>query len=135
MWPLLLRPPVEFLPSVSAFTGLPACRPLRSTRTSWRWPGVTGLYFLSAIASSLQSRGHVDPLTLFEGHDRALGVGLAANAALEYFQFAAAVQRVHALDLDVEQLLDRFLDLRLGCRHGDLEHDLVVFGQVGRLLG
>src|SRR5262249_49135419 len=38
-------------------------------------------------------------------------------------------------DLDVEQLLDRFLDLRLGRVHGDLEHDLVVFGRVGRLLG
>ena len=41
--PELLRPPLELLPSVSAFTGAPVCSPERSTSTSWRWPGVTGL--------------------------------------------------------------------------------------------
>src|SRR5487761_683430 len=133
--PPLLRPPLEFLPSVSALTGLPACRPARSTRTSWRWPGVTGLYDLSAIARSLQPRRDVDLLALFEGHDRALGIGGAAIAALKDSHFAFSTQRVHALDLDVEQLLDRLLDLRLGRGHGNLEHDLVELGRVGRLLG
>src|SRR3974390_498894 len=48
---------------------------------------------------------------------------------------AASAQRVDGFDLHVEQLLDRFLDLRLGRGHGDLEHDLVELGRVGRLLG
>src|SRR5215472_6643793 len=135
MWPLLLRPPVEFLPSVSAFIGLPACSVERSISTNWRWPGVVGLYVFSAIAPLLQTRGDVDRLALFEGHDGALGVGLLAAAALEDLPFAAPAQRVDALDLDVEQLLDRFLDLRLGRGHGDLEHHLVVLGRIGRLLG
>jgi hypothetical protein len=43
MRPRLLRPPLEFLPSVSVFTGAPRWRPERSTKTSWRWLGVTGL--------------------------------------------------------------------------------------------
>src|SRR6516162_7385009 len=135
MCPLLLRPPVEFLPSVSALTGLPACRPVRSTSTSWRCAEVTGLWVFNAIARSSQPRGHVDCLTLFKGHHRAFSVGGAAVAPAERLPFAAAAQRIDALDLDVEQLLDRFLDLRLGRVHGDLEHDLVVFGGVGRLLG
>ena len=38
------------LPSVSALTGPPLCRPERSTSTSWRWPGVVGLYCFRAMA-------------------------------------------------------------------------------------
>ncbi len=40
-----------------------------------------------------------------------------------------------ALDLDVEQLLHRFLDLRLGRMRRDAEHHLAVLGRHGRLFG
>src|SRR5215467_10677377 len=87
------------------------------------------------MARSSQPRGHVDCLTLFQGHNRAFGIGGAAIATAEGLPFAAAAQRVDALDLNVEQLLDRFFDLRLSRVHGDLEYDLVEFGRIGRLLG
>src|SRR6201994_1787474 len=95
--------------------------------TSWRWPGVVGLYVFSAIACvASESGGHVDAMALFEGHDRALDVRLRTEIAAEHLGLALADQRVDALDLDVEQLLDRFLDLRLGRLRGHLEKDLVV---------
>src|SRR5579859_6578007 len=84
---------------------------------------------------SLQPGGHVYALTLFEGDDGALAIGLLPDAALEHFPFAASAQRVDALDLDVEQLLDRLLNLRLGGVHGDAEDHLAVLGRSRRLLG
>src|ERR1700753_1304957 len=102
--------------------------------TSWRWPGVVGLYVFSAIACvALESGGHVDAVALFEGHDRSLGVRLRTEIAAEHLGLALAHERVDALDLDVKQLLDRFLDLRLGGLARHLEHDLVVLGGAGRL--
>src|ERR1700750_1205244 len=94
--------------------------------TSWRWPGVVGLYVFSAIACvASESGGHVDAGTLFESHDRPLGVRLRTEIAAEHL----------GLDLDVEQFLDGLLDLRLGGLAGDLEQYLVVFGSERRLLG
>src|SRR5262249_8588036 len=121
--------------SVSVLSGPPRCSPARSTITSWRWLGVTGLKVLSAIALSLQTRGHVDGVTLFKGHDGALGRRLDAAAAAERLGLTFADERVHALDLDVEQLLDRLLDLRLGGGAGDLEQHLVLVGGQRRLFG
>src|SRR5215831_11851356 len=104
--------------------------------TSWRWPGVVGLYVFSAIVvAPLESGGHVDAVALFEGHDRALGVRLRAVIAAEHLVLALAHQRVDALDLDVEQLLHRFLDLRLGGLGLHLEQHLVVLGGERRLFG
>src|SRR5215471_7947554 len=136
MRPLLLRPPVDFWPSVSALTGGPLCRVERSTITSWRWPGVTGLYFFNAIATlSLQSRGHIDPVTFLEGHDRALHIGLLPDPVAEHFPLARPRERVDAFDLDVKQLLHRFLDLRFCGVLRDLEGDFVVLGSHCRLFG
>src|SRR5215469_261222 len=104
--------------------------------TSWRWPGVVGLNCLSAMTVyASESGGHVDAVALFEGHDRALGVRLRAEIAAKHLSLALADQRVHALDLDVEQFLDRCLDLRLGRLGRDLEQHLVVLGGERRLLG
>src|ERR1700744_1344932 len=104
--------------------------------TSWRWPGVVGLYVFSAIACvASESGGHVDAVALFKGHDRALDVRLRTEIAAEHLGLALAHQRVDALDLDVEQLLDRFLDLRLGGLSRDLEQHLVVLGGERCLLG
>src|SRR5712692_6211380 len=77
-----------------------------------RRDGVVGLE--CHCAAPLQTRGHVDPVALFEGHDRALDFGLLAHRSLEGLDLTLADMGVDALDLDVEELLDRFLDLRLG---------------------
>src|ERR1700745_3586628 len=136
MRPVLLRPPVDSLPSVRALTGFALLRGGRLTMTSWRWPGVVGLYVFSAIACvASESGGHVDAVALFEGHDRPLGVRLRTEIAAEHLGLALAHQRFDALDLDVEQLLDRFLDLRLGGLARHLEQHLVVLGGERRLLG
>src|SRR5882757_5948544 len=104
--------------------------------TSWRWPGVVGLYVFSAIAVlASESGGHVDAVALFQGHDRALGVRLRTEIAAEHLGLALANQRIDALHLDVEQLLDRCLDLRLGRLRRYLEQHLVVLGGERRLFG
>src|SRR3569623_1314855 len=82
---------------------------------------------------SLQSGGHVDAVTFFEGHDSALGIRLRTELAAEDFRLALANQRVDALHLDVEQLLNRLFDLRLGRLRSNLEHILVVLGSCRRL--
>src|SRR5215207_6525593 len=102
--------------------------------TSWSWLGVVGLKLLSAIVRSpLQTGGHVDGVALFEGHDSALDVSLYADRSFESLYLAD--MGVDALDLDVEELLDRFLDLRLRCIERDLEHHLAALGSKRRLFG
>src|SRR6185312_1726349 len=83
---------------------------------------------------TLQAGGDVDAVALFEGHDSALDVRLRTELTAEDLGLALAHQRVHALDLDVEQFLDRFLDLRLGGLGRDLEDDLVMLGRNRGLL-
>src|SRR5229473_1600718 len=133
MRPRLLRPPFSRLPWVSALTGRPFHSSLRSTMTSWRCPGVVGLKLLSAIASD--SRGHVDLRALGEGDDRFLVVRAAAGRAAEALHLALDADGVDRGDLDLEQPLDRGLDLALvrGQRHA--EGHLVVLRAHGRLLG
>src|SRR5437764_1300800 len=99
MWPLLLRPPEECLPSVSVFTGGPRWSPARSTMTRCRWLGVTGLKVFSAIARApSQTRGHVDAETRHQRHDRALDLRLRADLALDGLHLADAHVRVDAFD-------------------------------------
>src|SRR6478735_11392468 len=82
-----------------------------------------------------EARGHVDRVALFEGHNGLLDVRALAEAATEDLDLAFGDDRVDALDLDVEELLDRRLDLRLGRGAGNLEDDLVVLREHRRLLG
>src|SRR5579883_152594 len=131
--PVLLRPPFSRLPSVSALTGLPFHSSLRSTMTSWRWPGVVGLKLLSAIGSD--SRRHVDLRALGQGDDRFLVVGALARRAAEALGLALDADRVDGLDLDIEEALDRRLELALVRRQGHAERDLVVLGAHRRFLG
>src|SRR6185503_307339 len=135
MWPWLLRPPASLLPLVSALTGLPFHRPVRSTITSCRSDGVIGLYVLRAIPLSpvLQARGHVDLVTLDQRDDRLLPVTAHAGPALEELGLALHGDRVHRLDLDLEQAFDGLLDLGLGGIGRDLEGHLAVLRTVGRL--
>src|SRR4051794_4768557 len=87
------------------------------------------------LRSSLEPRGHVDAVALLQGHDRVLGVGKPAANAAEGPKLALADQRIDALHLDVEQLLDRFLDLRLGGVLPHAEDHLAVLRRHRRLFG
>src|SRR3989337_494277 len=81
-WPLLLRPPVLRLPSVSALTGLPFHSDDLSTRIRPRCDGLVGLYVLSAILRASDPGGDVDGLALGQRHDRLLHVRARVGAAL-----------------------------------------------------
>src|ERR1700691_3108799 len=105
----LSRPPLEDLPSVRCLTGLPLWSSDRSTITNWRRLGVTGLNVFSAIS---KPRSHVDAVPFGKRHNCLLDIGLDAAHALEHFLLALAHERVHGFDLDVEEPLDRRLDLR-----------------------
>src|SRR5215210_459917 len=113
-WPLLLRPPVLRLPSTSAFSGLPFQSDDLSTRIRPRCDEVVGLYFLSAIRFASDTGGDVDGLAVGQGDDSLLDVRARVGAALPALGLALGVQRVDAGDADIEQRLDRRLDLRLG---------------------
>src|SRR5260221_4929253 len=130
MRPRLLRPPCSRLPWVSALTGRPFHSSLRSTMTSWRCPGVVGLKLLSAIASD--SRGHVDLRALGEGDDRFLVVGAPAGRAAEALHLALDADSVDRGDLDVEQSLDRGLQVALVDRQRYAGRLLVALRAPGR---
>src|SRR5689334_15513080 len=68
-------------------------------------------------------------------HDGLLDVRLHPRPAARALEFALADERIDALDLHVEQLLHRLLDLRLGGGSGDVEDHLVMLGRERRLLG
>src|SRR5262249_25893727 len=86
-------------------------------------------------AASSQTRCHVDLMAFFEGDDRALDQRLLTHGPLESLNLAFAQMRIDALYFDVEQLLDRLLDLRLGRIPGNLEHHLVPLRSERSLLG
>src|SRR5207237_4914926 len=95
--------------------------------------GVVG--FQSHAACSLQTRRHIDPVTFFQGHDRTLDFRLLSYHSFDGLDLAFADVGVDAFDLDVEELLDRFLDLWFGRVFGNLEHHLVVLRGDRCLLG
>src|SRR6516164_3517538 len=90
---------------------------------------------LESHGAASQSRRHIDAVALFEGYDRTLDFRLLADRSPDRLDLAFANMGVDALHLDIEELLHRFLDLRLGGVPGDLEHHLVLFRSHGRLLG
>src|SRR5260370_31960533 len=73
-------------------------------------------------------------MAFLEGDDRTLALRLLAPGSLESLDLPFAQMRVDALDFDVEQLLDRLLDLRLGRIPSDLEHHLVALRRERRFL-
>src|SRR5690606_31342134 len=137
MRPWLLRPPVLVLPSTSILTGAPFHRCSRSTSTSWRRPGDVGRYVLSAmvVLYSSEPGRDVDRVPFLERHDGLLDLALTGDDALEGLELALADDRVDRLHLDVEKLLHRRLDLRLGRGARDLADYLVCLGGERRLLG
>src|SRR5436305_14609071 len=76
----------------------------------------------------------VDVLAFGERHDSLLPVLELGVAAAHAAILAAIDHRVHVLDLDVEHLLNGFLDLDLVRAAKDFEHDLVPLAKSVALL-
>src|SRR5918993_4862235 len=100
-WPLLLRPPVLRLPSVSALTGLPFHSDDLSTRMRPRRAGLVGLYCFSAIGSD--PARDVDRLAVGQRDDRLLGVRALVGLALPLLGLALGDDRVDVGDGHAEQ--------------------------------
>src|SRR5687767_14529619 len=99
-WPLLLRPPVLRLPSVSALTGLPFQSDDLSTRIRPRREGLVGLCVLSAIVPASDTGRDVDRvLPVSQSHDRLLYIGTLIRTTLPALAFAFLVKRIHARHL------------------------------------
>src|SRR3954463_3873391 len=122
MRPWLLRPPFLGSGRVSDFSGVVRVTSAKSATDEPRRPGVVGLYLRIAMSSQScvtsgpsgdGSSEDVDALALGEADDRPLGVGAPARAVAGTTGLALPVQRVDAGHLDVEDLLDRNLDLGL----------------------
>jgi hypothetical protein len=90
---------------------------------------------LSAIALASDTGGDVDRLAIGQRHDCLLDVRARVGATLPALGLALLVDRVDPGHVDAEQGFHRRLDLRLGGLAGDLEHDRIVLGEQGRLLG
>src|SRR4051794_19145698 len=118
--PALLRPPLLLSGRTSDFSGVVRVTSTKSATEEPRRPGVVGLYLriaMSVVSLPTPSRSgaraeDVDG-PLAERDDGALGVLALADAEARTPRLALAVHRVDRVDLDVEDLLDGDLDLRL----------------------
>src|SRR5688572_32983465 len=150
--PWTLRPPRPCSGRTSDFSGWSRVTSAKSATLEPRRPGVVGLYLRIAMGRESLSvlsgpvGGHerlgvrtpedLDALARGEGDDGALGVlALAHHAALAALALALTVDRVHAEDLHLEDLLDRDLDLRLVRLRQHDERVLVGVQQAVALLG
>src|SRR5215207_4613615 len=137
MRPWLLRPPVFDSGRSSDFSGVERVISAKSATDEPRRPGVVGLYLRIAmffLCSLADSREDVDRAGL-EGDDRALGVLALAHAEPGAAGLALSVQRVDRRHLDVEDLLDRELDLGLVRTGVHGERVLALVDQAVALLG
>src|SRR6478609_594641 len=137
MRPVLLRPPVFGSGLRSDFSGVERVISAKSATDEPRRPGVVGLYLRIAMSffpwSLADSREDVDRAGL-ERDDGALGVLALADAEPGAAGLADAVDGVHRGDLDVEDLLDRQLDLGLVRAGVDDEGVLALVDQAVALL-
>src|SRR6478672_4232452 len=127
MRPALLRPPLLESGRTSDFSGVDRVISTKSATLEPRRPGVVGLYlripivcdpqFPNRLDQSLTRSGDRTPedvdRAFLQGDDGALGVLALADAEAGATGLALAVQRVDGVHLDVEDPLDRDLDLGL----------------------
>src|SRR5690625_970389 len=139
MRPWLLRPPFFGSGRVSDFSGVVRVMSAKSATDEPRRPDVVGLclriaMFSSSYPSGARSGEDVDALALGHAHDGALGVSPLTPPRTGAATLTGTIQRVHADDLDVEDLLDGDLDLRLVGIRSDDEGVLVLVEQSVTLL-
>src|SRR5204863_2153938 len=137
IWPLLLRPELRFLLSMSFSKGRPLCRSWLTTFTSPRRPGEVGLTLMSGMALCLLRE--VDFLAWLQADVRFLPVATSAGKGAEALFLAVNVHDLDARDLDLlllPQQLDRPLHVFLGRIGPDAKDDLIMaIGDLRRLLG
>src|SRR5680860_194777 len=103
MRPVLLRPPFLVSGRTSDFSGVDRVSSTKSATDEPRRPGVVGLYLRIAISSQSSSSARsgdrtpedVDPLTLGQADDGALGVGALAHPEAGAAGLALTVKGVH----------------------------------------
>src|SRR6266850_7856445 len=132
MWPLLLRPPVRFSGSSSDFSGSVFVMSAKSETERKRVAGVIGRNCRMPI-SALE---HLDGVALFEGDDRLLPGRPPAGVAPVRAALRPHHQGADARHGNLEQRLDRRLDLRFARVEMHLER-VFFAGAIGRrrLLG
>src|SRR5690349_5801103 len=140
MRPVLLRPPVFDSGLSSDFSGVERVISTKSATDEPRRPGVVGLYlripmWFQSFSSISGARTEDVDRALAEGDDRTLGVLALAEAESGATGLALTVQGVDLVDLDVEDLLDGDLDLRLVRTGVDDEGVLALVEQPVGLLG
>src|SRR5215469_4412687 len=134
--PCTFRPPLPCSGRTSDFSGSLRVISEKSEPLAPRRPGVVGLYLRIPTCFSLTNRSaeDVDPVTLGQGHDRALGVRALAPALPGTPALALPVEGVHPGHLDPEHVLDRLPDLRLVGVRGDDERVLPLVEKAVALL-
>src|SRR3954463_15458955 len=125
--PCTLRPPLPCSGRTSDFSGSLRVISTKSDTLEPRRPGVVGLYL--RIPMSDTPAEQVDPVARGQAHDRPLGVVALAVAEPGALALAGPVDGVDARDLDVEDLLDRDLDLGLVGVPPDEERVLALVDQ------
>src|SRR2546425_8426134 len=110
MWPLLLRPPVRLSGSTSERSGSVLVTSEKSETERKRVAGVIGLNCRMPI-SALE---HRDRVAFLQPHDRLFPGRPPARETAVGASLGADHQRTDVRDADLEQRLERGLDLRLG---------------------
>src|SRR5690242_9901084 len=114
--PWALRPPLFVSGRSSDFSGVDRVISAKSETLEPRRPGVVGLYLRIAIVynpSADRAAEGLDPVTVGELDDRPLRVLALAPTGPGALALALAVERVDGQDPNVEDLLNRDLDLGL----------------------
>src|SRR5918911_938417 len=113
--PWTFRPPLLDSGASSDFSGVDRVISAKSETLAPRRPGVIGLYLRigMSIPSADRAAEGLDPVTVGELDHRPLRVLALAPAGSGALALALAVERVDGQHADVEDLLNRDLDLRL----------------------
>src|SRR6187551_2817265 len=136
--PWTLRPPFLGSGTTSDFSGVDRVISAKSATLEPRRPGVVGLYLrIAMIYNPLADRAAegLDAVTVSQLHQGALGRFTLTEARLGALALARAVDGVHRQHADIEDLLDRDLDLGLVGVRVDQERVPVLVENAVALLG
>src|ERR1043165_3333433 len=138
MRPWTLRPPLRGSGASSDFSGVAPAISAKSATPEPRRPGVVGLYLrIAMIYNPLADRAAegLDAVTVSQLHQGTLGRLTLTEARPRALALALAVDGVHRQHPDVEDLLNRDLDLGLVRVRVDQERVPVLVENAVALLG